>query len=267
MRLFISLTSILFAQNTGTVNVSSSDGPLPGATGVVKASDTGTTTDFDGNFSITVSAQDVLVVSYVGFATKEINVADASDFNIIMQADQLLDEVVITALGISREKKSLGYSITEVAGDNVNTIKDNNLASSLTGKVAGLQISGAGSLGSASRITIRGNNSLGGNSQALIVVDGMPINSSLPLSNDGGQRESGANDSGGQPSYEPSIGGGGIADINPDDVESISVLKGPAASALYGSRAGNGVILITTKKGSQSNSCLLYTSQSPRDRG
>ena len=150
-----------------------------------------------------------------------------------MQADQLLDEVVITALGISREKKSLGYSITEVAGDNVNTIKDNNLASSLTGKVAGLQISAAGSLGSASRITIRGNNSLGGNSQALIVVDGMPINSSLPLSNDGGQRESGANDSGGQPSYEPSIGGGGIADINPDDVESISVLKGPAASALY----------------------------------
>jgi TonB-dependent SusC/RagA subfamily outer membrane receptor len=156
-------------------------------------------------------------------------------------------------LGISREKKSLGYAVTEVAGDNVNTIKDNNLANSLTGKVAGLQISSAGSLGSGSRITIRGNNSLGGNSQALIVVDGMPINSSLPLSNDGGQRESGANDSGGQPSYEPSIGGGGIADINPDDVESISVLKGPAASALYGSRAGNGVILITTKKGSRSN--------------
>ena len=150
--LFISLTSILFAQKTVTRNDSSTDGPLPGATVVVKASDTGTTTDFDGNFSITVSAQDVLVVSYVGFATKEINVADASDFNIIMQADQLLDEVVITALGISREKKSLGYSITEVAGDNVNTIKDNNLASSLTGKVAGLQISGAGSLGSASRI-------------------------------------------------------------------------------------------------------------------
>ena len=253
MILFISLSSILVAQKTVTGNVSSADGPLPGATVAVKASATGTTTDFDGNFSISVSDQDILVVSYVGFATQEVLVADATDFNIVMQADQLLDEVVITALGISREKKSLGYAITEVAGDNVNTIKDNNLASSLTGKVAGLQISSAGSLGSGSRITIRGNNSLGGNSQALIVVDGMPINSSLPLSNDGGQRESGANDSGGQPSYEPSIGGGGIADINPDDVESISVLKGPAASALYGSRAGNGVILITTKKGSQSD--------------
>jgi TonB-linked SusC/RagA family outer membrane protein len=251
--LFISLSSILVAQKTVTGNVSSADGPLPGATVAVKSSAIGTTTDFDGNFAITVSDQDILVVSYVGFATKEINVANAADFNIVMQADQLLDEVVITALGISREKKSLGYSITEVEGENVNTIKDNNLASSLTGKVAGLQISSAGSLGSSSRITIRGNNSLGGNSQALIVVDGMPINSSLPLSNDGGQRESGSNDSGGQPSYEPSIGGGGIADINPDDVESISVLKGPAASALYGSRAGNGVILITTKKGSRSN--------------
>ena len=251
--LFISLSSILVAQKTVTGNVSSADGPLPGATVAIKASAMGTTTDFDGNFSIVTSDLDVLVVSYVGFATQEIRVADNSNFNIVMQADQLLDEVVITALGISREKKSLGYSITEVEGENVNTIKDNNLANSLTGKVAGLQISSAGSLGSGSRVTIRGNNSLGGNSQALIVVDGMPINSSLPLSNDGGQRESGANDSGGQPSYEPSIGGGGIADINPDDVESISVLKGPAASALYGSRAGNGVILITTKKGSRTN--------------
>ena len=251
--LFISLSSILVAQKTVTGNVSSADGPLPGATVAVKASATGTTTDFDGNFSIAVADQDVLVVSYVGFATQEISVADATDFNIMMQADQLLDEVVITALGISREKKSLGYSITEVTGDNVNTIKDNNLASSLTGKVAGLQISSAGSLGSASRITIRGNNSLGGNSQALIVVDGMPINASLPLSNDGNQRETGSNNSGGSASFEPSIAGGGISDINPDDVESISVLKGPAASALYGSRAGNGVILITTKKGSRSD--------------
>ena len=185
--LFISLSSILVAQKTVTGNVSSADGPLPGATIAVKASATGTTTDFDGNFAITVSDQDILVVSYVGFATKEINVADAADFNIMMQADQLLDEVVITALGISREKKSLGYAVTEVAGDNVNTIKDNNLASSLTGKVAGLQITSSGSMGSGSRITIRGNNSLGGNSQALIVVDGMPINASLPLSNDGNQ--------------------------------------------------------------------------------
>ena len=191
--LFISLSSILVAQKTVTGNVSSADGPLPGATVAVKASATGTTTDFDGNFSIAVADQDVLVVSYVGFATQEISVADATDFNIMMQADQLLDEVVITALGISREKKSLGYAVTEVAGDNVNTIKDNNLANSLSGKVAGLQITQSGSLGSGSRVTIRGNNSLTGNTQALIIVDGMPINASLPINSEGNQINAGSN--------------------------------------------------------------------------
>jgi TonB-linked SusC/RagA family outer membrane protein len=251
--LFALFTTNLMAQQTISGTVTTVDGPLPGATIVVKNTNSGTTTDFDGNFSIEASASDVLVASFVGYATQETSVDSSLQIDFVLQEDQLLDEVVITALGISREKKSLGYAVTEVAGDNLNTIKDNNLANSLTGKVAGLQISSSGSLGSGSRITLRGNNSLGGNSQALIVVDGMPINASLPLSNDGGQREDGSNDSGGQPSYEPSIAGGGITDINPDDVESISVLKGPAASALYGSRAGNGVILITTKKGSRSN--------------
>ena len=243
----------LIAQQTVTGTVTTNDGPLPGATVVVQGSNAGTTSDFDGNFSIEASVGDVLVASYVGYATQELTVDASSQINFVLNEDQLLDEVVITALGISREKKSLGYAVTEVAGDNVNTIKDNNLANSLSGKVAGLQISSSGSLGSGSRVTIRGNNSLGGNSEALIVVDGMPINNSLRLQSEGGQREYGSNDSGGQPSYEPSIAGGGISDINPDDVESISVLKGPAASALYGSRAGNGVILITTKKGSRSN--------------
>ena len=166
----------LIAQQTVTGTVTTADGPLPGATIVVKSTNTGTTTDFDGNFSIEVSAGDILVASFVGYATQETAVDSSSQINFVLQEDQLLDEVVITALGISREKKSLGYAVTEVAGDNVNTIKDNNLASSLTGKVAGLQVSAAGSLGSGSRVTIRGNNSLAGNSQALIVVDGMPIN-------------------------------------------------------------------------------------------
>ena len=249
---FLVPISFLMAQQSRTGTVTSNEGPLPGATIVVMGTSNGTTSDFDGNFSIDAAQGDVLQVSYVGFATQEVSVSDATNLNIVMVADQLLDEVVITALGISRDKKSLGYAVTEVAGDNVNTIKDNNLASSLTGKVAGLQVTASGSLGSGSRVTIRGNNSISGNSQALIVVDGMPINASLPLSNDGGQREAGSNNGGGQVSFEPSIAGGGISDINPDDVESISVLKGPAASALYGSRAGNGVILITTKKGSRS---------------
>ena len=253
--LFLSLSSVLFAQKTVTGNVSAAqDGPLPGATIIVKGSDnTGTLTDFDGNFSVSASIGDVLIVSYVGFASQEVSIANDSTLSIVLESDQQLDEVVVTALGISREKKSLGYAVTQVSGENLNTVKDNNLASSLTGKVAGLQISQSGSLGSASRITIRGNNSLGGNSQALIIVDGMPINASLPISGDGSQISSGSSGVGGGPSFKPSISGGGISDINPDDVESISVLKGPSAAALYGSRAGNGVILITTKKGKRSD--------------
>ena len=243
----------LMAQQTVTGTVTTNDGPLPGATVVVKGSNSGTTSDFDGNFSIEASVGDVLVASYVGYATQELTVDASSQLNFVLTEDQLLDEVVITALGISREKKSLGYAVTEVAGDNVNTIKDNNLANSLSGKVAGLQVTQSGSLGSGSRVTIRGNNSLTGNTEALIVVDGMPINSSLPINSDGNQINAGSNNGGGQASFEPSIAGGGISDINPDDVESVTVLKGPSASALYGSRAGNGVILITTKKGSRSN--------------
>jgi TonB-dependent SusC/RagA subfamily outer membrane receptor len=251
--LLLPITSTLLAQNFVNGTITDEEGTfLPGATVTVLESNIGTITDFDGKFSLQANTGDTVIISYVGYISQEIVVGESLNFEIILRSN-LLEEVVVTALGISREKKSLGYAVSEISGDNVNTIKDNNLANSLTGKVAGLQISAAGSLGSGSRITIRGNNSLGGNSQALIVVDGMPINSSLPLGNDGGQRESGSNDSGGQPSYEPSIGGGGIADINPDDVESISVLKGPAASALYGSRAGNGVILITTKRGSRSD--------------
>lgn len=241
---FALFTTNVMAQQTVSGTVTTADGPLPGATIVVKGTNTGTTTDFDGNFSIEASAGDVLVASFVGYATQESSVDSSSQIDFVLQEDQLLDEVVITALGISREKKSLGYAVTEVAGDNINTVKDHNLANSLAGKVAGLQVSQSGSLGAGSRVTIRGNNSLSGNTQALIVVDGMPINSS--------GINSGSNDDGGTPSYKPNITGGGITDINPDDVESISVLKGPSAAALYGSRAGNGVILITTKKGSTS---------------
>ena len=250
---FLVPISFLMAQQSRTGTVTSNEGPLPGATIVVMGTSNGTTSDFDGNFSIDADQGDVLQISYVGFATQEVSVTDSADFSIMMEANQLLDEVVITALGISREKKSLGYAVTEVAGDNVNTIKDNNLANSLSGKVASLQITQSGSLGSGSRVTIRGNNSLTGNTQALIVVDGMPINASLPINSDGNQINAGSNNQGGQASFEPSIAGGGISDINPDDVESVTVLKGPSAAALYGSRAGNGVILITTKKGSRSN--------------
>ena len=248
---FFSL-SIYAQQFSG--NVTDENGiPLPGASVIVKATNSGVVTDFDGNFSIETSMGETLIVSFVGYASQSIIVNSNSSLSIQLTPDVLLDEVVVTALGISREKKSLGYAVSEISGDNVNTIKDNNLANSLSGKVAGLQVSQSGSLGSSSRIVIRGNNSLGGNTQALIVVDGMPINSSIAGDGEGNQYTQGSNDGGGQPSYEPSISGGGITDINPDDVESVTVLKGPSAAALYGSRAGNGVILITTKKGSRSN--------------
>jgi TonB-linked SusC/RagA family outer membrane protein len=250
--LFLLAIQYNFGQQVITGTVSSDTGPIPGASVVVEGSTKGVLTDFDGNYSIEANQGDVLVASYVGFTSQKLTVIGSDNLNFYLTVNSL-DEVVVTALGISREKKSLGYAVTEVSGENVNTIKDNNLASSLAGKVAGLQISQSGSLGSASNITIRGNNSLGGSSQALIVVDGMPINASIAGDGEGNQFTSGSNDSGGDPSYEPSISGGGITDINPDDVESITVLKGPSAAALYGSRAGNGVILITTKKGSRSN--------------
>ena len=239
---------------SGTITDSEGN-PLPGASIFEEGTANGTVSDFDGKYTIELVNEDALLkVSFIGFVTKELTVgsSDNMDFSLIVE-DSFLNEIVVTALGISREKKSLGYAVTEVSGNNVNTIKDNNLASSLSGKVAGLQVNNSGSLGSGSVITIRGNNSITGNTQALIVVDGMPINASIPITSDGGQQNSGSNNGGGGPSFEPSISGGGISDINPDDVESISVLKGPAAAALYGSRAGNGVILITTKKGSRSD--------------
>ncbi len=235
----VSLTFSLAAtaqQITGSV--SDDNGiPLPGASIVIEGTSDGTTTNFDGNFTIDASQGSTLVISYVGYESQEI-VVGSSPINVQLISDNALDEVVVTALGLTREKKSLGYSVTEVDGDEINSLKDNNIASSLMGKVAGLNITQSGTIGSASRITLRGNNSVNGMNQALIVVDGIPINA------DG--IESGQN-----ADYSSTVIGGGITDINAYDIESISVLKGPNASALYGSRAGNGVILITTKTGSE----------------
>ena len=238
------LFSMAFSLSTNaqqiTGSVSDDNGiPLPGASIVVEGTSDGVITDFDGNFTIGASQGSTLVISYVGYESQEI-VVGSSPINVQLISDNALDEVVVTALGLTREKKSLGYSVTEVDGDEINSIKDNNIASSLMGKVAGLNITQSGTIGSASRITLRGNNSVNGMNQALIVVDGIPLNA------DG--IESGQN-----ADYSSTVIGGGITDINAYDIESISVLKGPNASALYGSRAGNGVILITTKTGSETD--------------
>ena len=241
----LALISSAYAQHTvtGTV-VSESDGqPIPGLTVVEKGVNNGTITDADGNYSITVQSGDAtLVFSFVSMETQEIPVNGRSTIDVTMKSkDVAVDEVVVTALGVTREKKSLGYAVSEVKGDEVSTVKDANPINSLSGRVAGVTITqGSFGPGSSSRVIIRGNNSLTGNNQPLYVVDGVPMdNSGFGSANEQGTGE-----------YSKSDYGSGIGDINPDDIASISVLKGPNAAALYGSRAANGVIMITTKKGS-----------------
>ncbi|NPA36783.1 MAG: SusC/RagA family TonB-linked outer membrane protein [Chlorobi bacterium] len=216
--------------------------PLPGVSVYIKGTTNGTITGVDGHYSIQVgSSDDVLVFSFIGFETQEIVVGNRTEINVtLIDEAEKLDEVVVTALGISREKKSLGYALTDISGDEVNTVKDQNVMNSLSGKVAGVVLTKSTSgPGSGTRVVIRGNNSLTGNNQPLYVVDGIPMdNSGFGSANGGGTGE-----------YARADYGTGISDLNPDDIESISVLKGPNAAALYGSRAANGVIIITTKKG------------------
>ncbi len=227
---------------SGTVTDATTGTPLPGINVVEQGTSNGTSTDFDGNYTITVSSDSaILVFSALGYTTKEVAVSGQSVINTTLgESTEALDEVVVTALGLSRERKSLGYSVTELDGDAVSLIKDSNVASTLAGKVAGVVVSKSTSgVGGGTRVVIRGNNSLNGNNQPLYVVDGVPIdNSSLATA--------------GRGEFNVPDLGNGISDINPDDIESISVLKGPNAAALYGSRAANGAIIITTKKGTAS---------------
>lgn len=215
-----------------------SDLPIPGVNILVQGTTSGTQTDFDGKFSINAKSGDVLVFSYVGLKTQRVTVGTTNLINVTMLEDaSVLDEVVVTALGIKREKKSLGYATQEVKGDAVSSVKSNNFVNSLSGKVAGLDIKTSGNLGGSTNVVIRGNNSIAGNNQALFVVDGIPVDNSN--TNSTGQL-------GGTGGYDY---GNAASDINPDDIESINVLKGAAATALYGSRASNGVVMVTTKKG------------------
>ncbi|CAN5595648.1 SusC/RagA family TonB-linked outer membrane protein [soil metagenome] len=217
---------------------------LPGVSVVVKGTTQGTSTDNKGEFSINVpSGEAVLVFSFIGFVKQEVAVGARSVLTVRLEADvQNLGEVVVTALGIRKEKKALGYAISEVKGEELTQARSTNIANSLVGKVAGLNITGTatGPSGS-SRIVIRGNGSISGNNQPLIIVDGIPIN------NDNlGSVSIGANRDG---NWTGADRGDGISSLNPDEIETISVLKGATAAALYGSRASNGAILVTTKGG------------------
>jgi len=236
----IGLATAQTREITGSVVSAEDDQPVIGASVIVKGTTTGTVTDYDGKFSLSVpSAAKTLVISYIGMAAQE--VAIAPNVRVLLKADtQNLDEVVVTALGISREKKALGYAVSEVKGDEMLKARGgvSNPINALQGKVAGLQIQGgAGSMGGSSKVIIRGVKSISGNNQPLFVIDGVPIEGT-DFNSTNAARGAGGYDYGNL-----------IQDLNPDDIENISVLKGPNASALYGSRATNGVVMITTKKG------------------
>ncbi|WP_318344527.1 SusC/RagA family TonB-linked outer membrane protein [Flagellimonas baculiformis] len=221
---------------TGTVS-DESGVPLPGVNIVEKGTSNGVSSDFDGNYSITVSdGNATLVFSSLGMRTAEIGVAGRTTVNLTMEEDaEQLGEVVVTALGIKKETKALGYSITEVGGEKLSEVKQVNAINALQGKIAGVNITGAATGPSGtSKVVIRGVSSVNGTAQPLYIVDGIPIDNQ----NLGSATRWGGADF-----------GDGISSINPDDIESVSVLKGGAAGALYGSRASNGVIVITTKSG------------------
>jgi TonB-linked SusC/RagA family outer membrane protein len=233
------VVQISFAQQQPvTGNVTDESGlPLPGVNIIIKGTSTGVQTDFDGNYSVQAAQGDVLVFSFIGLVKAEQRVGTSRSLNVVMKADAAqLDEVVVTALGIKREEKALGYSVQSIDGDGLTEARESNISNALSGKVAGVQVtSTSGSVGASSRIVLRGNSSITGNNEPLYVVDGVPIDN----------RSFGNAGSGGGVDLP-----NGAADINPDDIESVTVLKGPNAAALYGLRAGNGVIVITTKRGS-----------------
>lgn len=243
LMLALFVVGITIAQKSVTGNVTDSAGePLIGASVLVKGTTTGTVTDFDGNYSIQV-AEDAttLIFSYTGFESQEIEVGNQSIINVTLAEGVTLAEAVVTALGVQREEKALGYAVQKLDGDDLAETRETNIVNSLQGKVAGIQIQGSPSaLGGSSRITIRGSNSFLGNNQPLFVIDGVPIDNSQ-FADNSQQRGFGGADA-----YDY---GNTAQDIDPNSIETMTVLKGAAASALYGQRGANGVILITTKNG------------------
>lgn len=241
----LSITSVM-AQITihGMVKSAIDGKTLPGAAVVIKGTTRGTTTDMNGNYTLTnVSKSATLVFSFIGMQTKEIPVGNKTVINVTLtESLTSLKQVVVTALGISRQKRSLGYSVQEVKSSVLNQTGDTKVTNALLGKVAGVSINSSGTgVGGSVNVTIRGNSSLSGNNSPLWIVDGVPFsNNQVTGNNQWGNIDM----------------GGGIADLNPQDIKSISVLKGPAAAALYGTRAGNGVIIVTLKKGKRGKKSL-----------
>ncbi|WPP50836.1 SusC/RagA family TonB-linked outer membrane protein [Catalinimonas niigatensis] len=236
--LLLTAASVQAQEKTVSGTVSSvEEGSLPGVNVLVKGTTTGTVTDMDGNYRITVPASEsILVFSSIGYTAEEITVGNQSILNIELLPDiQSLSEVVVTALGIERESQSLGYAIQKLDGEKLNESRETNFTNALAGKVAGLDIRSNTGVGSSTRVILRGESSLSVNgNQPLFVVDGIPISNDINNSTSADY-------------------GNAAAEINPADIASVNVLKGPAAAALYGSRAANGAIVITTKSGKNTN--------------
>ncbi|WP_231559969.1 SusC/RagA family TonB-linked outer membrane protein [Flavobacterium gilvum] len=239
------LTQIIFAQERAVSGVVSDDAglPIPGVSITLKGTKEGTQTDLDGKYTLKVKPEQILVFSYVGLKTQE-RKASATTINVKMLSDaNELKDVVVTSMGIKREKKSLGYSTQEVSGKDLNGgTANNNVASLLSGKAAGVEVTRNTNFGGSTNVVIRGNKSLTGNNQALWVIDGVPVDNTN--SNEEVQKN-------GKTGYDY---GNAASDINQEDIESVNVLKGAAATALYGARAANGVVMVTTKKGKSKKS-------------
>jgi TonB-linked SusC/RagA family outer membrane protein len=234
---------------TGTITNASDGMPIPGVNVIEKDTSNGVITDFDGNYTLEVSnGNAILQFSFLGYEDKEVAVNGQTVINTTLEeGSEVIDEVVITALGLKRKTRALGYSVSEVSGDAVSTVKTTNAINSLQGKIAGVNITqnATGAAGS-SRVVIRGSSSLSGNNQPLYIVDGIPI---------------GNDNNGSAGLWGGSDGGDGVSSLNPDDIESVSVLKGGAAGALYGSNSSGGVVIITTKSGkNQKGFGVDYTS-------
>ncbi len=256
--LFLLSSQLLLAQSTivnGTVRDEKNQ-PIPGVNVVIRGTSVGTLTTAEGRYSLTPTkgfvGTETLVFSFIGYLNAEVSVAGKSVIDVQLKEDnQTLNEVVVTALGIRREEKTLGYAAATINENAVKDAKSNNWVNTLSGTVAGLNIQGTGSgpMGS-SRITLRGESSLNlDNNQALIVVDGVPVSS----------RITGTGYSAHLSQDSPVDYGSSVSDLNPDDIEKVTVLKGPGATALYGSRAAGGALIITTKSGARKDRGLGVT--------
>src|SRR5690606_4027653 len=226
---------------TGRVSAAGTVQPLSGAQISVKGTNLGTITNQEGTFTLRVpTSATTLVIAYVGYRTREVPIEDEVTVELEQEAIGL-EGIVVTALGVEREKRTLGYSVQEVRGEDLVRVPELNIVNSLQGNVAGVHVTDAGPTGGTARIVIRGSSSITGNNQPLFIVDGIPIDNSSPRNQGFGGIDTGNT----------------AQDINPANIESISVLKGPNAAALYGSRAANGAIVITTKSGSGPGSAGL----------